>query len=74
MSLPRISKISLSLSNERNKKSKKNIINQKVSSAINRNINKTIKSRNHEINENTNFFKTTNNFNKNPLSSSPKNK
>ena len=62
MSLPRISRISLSLSNERNISPTKIITNQKVSSAINRNINKTIKSRNHEINENTNFFKTTNNF------------
>ena len=74
MSLPRISRISLSLSNERNISPTKIITNQKVSSAINRNINKTIKSRNHEINENTNFFKTTNNFNKNPLSSSQKKK
>ena len=75
MSLPRISKISLSLSNERNKKSKKNIINQKVSSAINRNINKTIKSRNHEINTNNHYLQTTkNNFNKNPFSLSQKQK
>ncbi len=74
MSFPRISRISLSLSNERNISPSTIITNQKVSSAINRNINKTIKSRNHEINQN-NFLKTTtNNFNKNPLSSSPKNK
>ena len=74
MSFPRISRISLSLSNERNISPSTIITNQKVSSAINRNINRTIKSRNHEINQN-NFLKTTtNNFNKNPLSSSPKNK
>ena len=74
MSFPRISRISLSLSNERNISPSTIITNQKVSSAINRNINKTIKSRNHEINQN-NFLKTTtNNFNKNPLSSSQKNK